>query len=302
MPPAAWAGLPQWRILETGFGLGLNFLAAWRAWKDDPQRPGMLHYYAVHGTPVSAAAIAGQSDELGAQWFGLTPGVHRLEFEAGRVLLTLFVGNLRDGLRQEPFYADAILLDAPADLHTLKAIARHSRRGTTLAIRTSADELRRDLAQCGFQFRQSEGVAEFDPAWEPRGQRPITTSKPGCCVVIGAGLAGAAAAASLARRGWRVTVLDAATSPASGASGVPVAMIAPHYSPDDNLLSRLSRSGVRATFLQAGQHLRAGVDWQADGVLEHRVGEPDRPLEAPPSAQPWTRAASHDEKASAGLA
>ena len=34
--PQAWAGRPQWRILETGFGLGLNFLAAWRAWKDDP--------------------------------------------------------------------------------------------------------------------------------------------------------------------------------------------------------------------------------------------------------------------------
>ena len=25
--PAAWAGQPQWRILETGFGFGLNFLA-----------------------------------------------------------------------------------------------------------------------------------------------------------------------------------------------------------------------------------------------------------------------------------
>ena len=25
--PQAWAGARQWRILETGFGMGLNFLA-----------------------------------------------------------------------------------------------------------------------------------------------------------------------------------------------------------------------------------------------------------------------------------
>ena len=42
--PAAWAGQPCWRILETGFGLGINFLAAWRAWKDDPHRPRLLHF------------------------------------------------------------------------------------------------------------------------------------------------------------------------------------------------------------------------------------------------------------------
>ncbi|MDB5945088.1 MAG: hypothetical protein JWQ33_114 [Ramlibacter sp.] len=43
----AWAGQPQWRILETSFGTGLNFLGAWRAWKDDPLRPRMLHFVAL---------------------------------------------------------------------------------------------------------------------------------------------------------------------------------------------------------------------------------------------------------------
>ena len=40
--PAAWASQPQWRILETGFGLGLNFLTTWQAWRDDPLRPACL--------------------------------------------------------------------------------------------------------------------------------------------------------------------------------------------------------------------------------------------------------------------
>ena len=35
--PAAWAATPRWRILETDFGLGLNFLATWAAWRADPQ-------------------------------------------------------------------------------------------------------------------------------------------------------------------------------------------------------------------------------------------------------------------------
>ena len=55
--PAAWAGQPQWRILETGFGLGLNFLAAWRAWKDDPRRPGLLHVVSIEAWPVGAEDI-----------------------------------------------------------------------------------------------------------------------------------------------------------------------------------------------------------------------------------------------------
>jgi len=31
---AAWQGRERFVILETGFGLGLNFLATWQAWKN----------------------------------------------------------------------------------------------------------------------------------------------------------------------------------------------------------------------------------------------------------------------------
>ena len=62
--PAAWAGQPQWRILETGFGLGLNFLAAWRAWKDDPQRPRILHFASVEAWPVGGRRPAAKRPAL----------------------------------------------------------------------------------------------------------------------------------------------------------------------------------------------------------------------------------------------
>jgi tRNA 5-methylaminomethyl-2-thiouridine biosynthesis bifunctional protein len=42
--------------------------------------------------------------------------------------------------------------------------------------------------------------------------------------------------------------------------------MAPHLSPDDNLLSRLSRAGIRITLQEAHASLRAGEDWEPSGV------------------------------------
>jgi tRNA 5-methylaminomethyl-2-thiouridine biosynthesis bifunctional protein len=121
--------------------------------------------------------------------------------------------------------------------------------------------------------------------------------------VIGAGLAGAAAAASMARRGWTVHVLDAARSPASGASGLPAGVLVPHSSPDDNLLSRLSRDGVRATLQQAQALLVPGEDFDVSGVLEHHVdGIAHRSASHPDDAAAvWNRPADASQKELAGL-
>jgi len=327
--PQAWAGQPQWRILETGFGLGLNFLAAWRAWKDDPARPRMLHFLSVEAWPVAAADLvhgAAAHPELGAlaqalaaQWIGLQPGVHRLAFDDGQVLLTLVVRDVRDALHEAAFTADSVFLDGfdpernPAmwDARTLKDVARHCRRGTTLATWTVAGEVRRELAQCGFAVDKAQGLppkrhclrAVFEPAWELKRQPAGRTAAAARCAVVGAGLAGAAAAASLARRGWQVTVLDQAGMPAAGASALPAGLLAPHHSPDDTLLSRLSRCGVRMTLQYAREFLPEGDDWRFTGVLEHRPGSTPRSLgQAPEAARVWTRDADAALKAQAGLA
>jgi tRNA 5-methylaminomethyl-2-thiouridine biosynthesis bifunctional protein len=297
--PGQWGGKAQWRILETGFGLGLNFLAAWRAWKDDAQRPGILHFVSVEAYPVAAEDILRGADrnteleslarELVAQWWSLTPGGHRLSFEGGRVLLTLHIRDVRDMLRSEPFTADSVFLDGfdprcnPRmwELETIKAAARHCRRGTRLATWSVSGDVRRALAECGFDVHKSDGLAPkrectqavFDPRWEPKGLRDGVAIQPADAIVIGAGLAGAAAANSLARRGWDVTVLDAAPTPAAGASALPIGLMAPHVSPDDNLLSRLTREGVRMTLHQARALLCEDEEWQPTDVLhvEHGV-------------------------------
>ncbi|WP_100412548.1 FAD-dependent 5-carboxymethylaminomethyl-2-thiouridine(34) oxidoreductase MnmC [Acidovorax sp. 69] len=299
--PGAWAGQPQWRILETGFGFGLNFLVTWAAWRADPQRPTLLHFVSTEAWPVGAddllrattahPELAPLAGALHRQWWGLLPGVHRLSFDEGRVLLTLCVGDTQNLLRQQSLTVDAVYLDGFSpqrnpeiwDLHTLKAVARCCRRGTRLATWTIARAVRDALAQCGFEVSRVPGVppkrdnlhATYNPHWETRTTRqPQTTTQPavpGTCIVIGGGIAGAATAASLARRGWQVVVLDQAAEPAAGASALPAGVFAPHVSPDDSVLSRLSRSGIRTTLQQAQGLLNEGVDWSHCGVLEHRT-------------------------------
>ena len=34
--PARWRVKRRFIVLETGFGMGINFLATWAAWRDDP--------------------------------------------------------------------------------------------------------------------------------------------------------------------------------------------------------------------------------------------------------------------------
>lgn len=335
--PAAWKGQPQWRILETGFGLGLNFLVTWQAWKADPDRPRMLHFVSTEAFPASADDVLRSAQahpdlvpfatELHSQLWGLLPGFHRLSFDEGRVLLTLCIGDAKAMLKQQQFEADSVYLDGFSpnknpdiwDIHTFKAVARCCRRGTRIATWTIARAVRDALAQAGFVVRKTPGIppkrdnlqGEYNPAWEPR--LPTGTSRtapvqPGKCVVVGSGLAGASVAASLARRGWQVVVLDEANAPAAGASGLPAGLLVPQVSPDDSLLSRLSRSGVRLTLQQCQTLLADKEDWGHTGVLQRVMpgAEKNLPIDLTQAwreaAADWSRMADAGELAAGGLA
>jgi tRNA 5-methylaminomethyl-2-thiouridine biosynthesis bifunctional protein len=288
----AWSGLPAWRTLNTHFGNGDHFLSLWQTWTQDPQAPRLLHYVALCATAPSLESLTlrgfensqwlGLIDALKEQWFDLSPGFHRLVLDEGRVLLTLCVGELSALMREQQFEADSIFLDIDAtepahtdvwNNWTVKTLARSCRRGTLINLSPSAAACRAGLEHGGFQFNGQSMWGVFDPRWplkKTRAAFKLDATAVGTCAVIGAGLAGASVAAALAKRGWQVTVLDAAPEPASGASGLPVGLVVPHVSKDDCAQSRLSRSGVRLMLQQARQLLRAGQDWAETGVLEQQ--------------------------------
>lgn len=93
-------------------------------------------------------------------------------------------------------------------------------------------------------------------------------------LVIGAGLAGAALCAALARRGWRVTLLDAASGPAQAASALPVGMLSPHVTRAPTPLSRLCELGVPDMRAELERLVPQGQGWQACEVdnLGHDPG------------------------------
>lgn len=93
-------------------------------------------------------------------------------------------------------------------------------------------------------------------------------------LVIGAGLAGAATCAALTRKGWRVTLLDAAAGPAQAASALPVGMLSPHVTRSPTPLSRLCDLGVAATRAELLRLVPQGAGWQTCEVdnLQHDPG------------------------------
>ncbi len=302
--PQAWRDQPAWRILDTDFHQGLRFLHTWHTWLADAQGPLRLHYvvFSPHAPRVDALLQTAATypelqvlaQALADECLDLSPGFHRLNLSQGHVLLTLCVGDTQALLREQQFAADCVFLDLPEAAAescrwTIKALTRCCHRGTRLATTSTSHDSQAPLAhpsrplavwlkQCGFETNTKEPSNQwsYNPSWtlkttrNPYLARAAQAAHPSDCVVIGAGLAGASAAAALARRGWQVQVLDAAATPAAGASGLPVGLMVPHVSADDNPRSQLSRSGIRLTVQQAKNLLRAGRDWAMSGVLEHR--------------------------------
>src|SRR5512139_1924078 len=76
--PQRWRGRRSFTILETGFGFGLSFLAAWQAWRDDPARCGRLHFVSIEKHPFQDSDLAvllekypqleSQATQLAARW------------------------------------------------------------------------------------------------------------------------------------------------------------------------------------------------------------------------------------------
>lgn len=205
-------------------------------------------------------------------------GLHTVVVEPGRLQLTLVVGSFARSLSELRLQAECIVLpDASwaaraGALATAKALTRCARRGARLQCHAGAStqELSALLRDTGW----AEGPPDqwtWSPPWTVK-----TTREPwrawarpaGTCAVVGAGIAGAAVAAALARRGWQVVVLDAAAAPAAGASGLPVGLAAPYATADDSPLARLTRSGVRHLLQYAQQFLVPGQDWHHSGAHE----------------------------------
>lgn len=108
-------------------------------------------------------------------------------------------------------------------------------------------------------------------------------------MVIGAGLAGCAAAWALARQGWRITLIDEHAAPAQGASGNPGGLFHSIVHGEDGMHARTHRAAAMRTAAVAAPMLAQGrfagacegllrLDTQTSAAqaesLTHRLGLP----------------------------
>jgi len=106
-------------------------------------------------------------------------------------------------------------------------IAALSARDTTLATYTAVGEVRRSLENAGFDMRKVDQMPiklhSLAGVFEPKGMPDFFA--PSQVQVIGAGIAGASAARSLAERGIKVTLAEPSSRIASHASRIPAAVM-----------------------------------------------------------------------------
>lgn len=116
-----------------------------------------------------------------------------------------------------------------------------------------------------------EGVEEFNQPSELSKQKSTKSSNEQCAVVVGGGLAGASTAYALAKRGWKVTVIEK-NSIASGASGNSQGVLYAKLSADSSSHGAFYLAGYLYS-LNLLNHQLDGVDWQSCGVLQLALSE-----------------------------
>lgn len=174
-------------IGETGFGTGLNFLAAWQLWQQTAHQEAHLHFVSVEKHPLtyndlerSLSAwpeLADYAGQLLAHYPTLTAGYHLLKFDHGRISLHLLLGDGIEGFEQlrsndHPQWMaqnhntiDAWFLDgfSPAKNPELwndrlyALMADLSGPTTTLATFTAVGTVRRGLSLQGFEIQKDKG-------------------------------------------------------------------------------------------------------------------------------------------------
>lgn len=277
-------------IAETGFGNGLGFLASWRLWQQSNRHPhACLHFISVERDPLPrdelarALALWPNFSSLAAELVSSYPSIieapHRLVLDGGRVRLTLCFGDIRHVWKDLDFFADAWFLDdlAPEinvnvwNEEAIGMVASHSGPGTSVTALSADTQTEELLSEAGFQMsRASESAIEAGvltgeiPSLTPAGEDYSTQTE--SVGIVGAGIAGSLMAANLASRGFRVTLVDSASSIASGASGNRQGALYVKLGVDYNDQTRLALSSL--LFSQRFYRHFEGNGWHPTGLLQ----------------------------------
>ncbi len=215
---AHWRGRQHFTVFASDYGNGHAFRALAAAWQADPARSHRLHFLAIAA--------------------GGLPGFERVLQDDARITLGLLHSPLAAALSQLDAQFDAVYLRREEGADCARALAKLCVPGTLLRIDTPTQEQGDAFAALGFEFTQP-GQAVFESRKPVRARASVADRR---AIVLGAGLAGAAACERLCARGWQVTLVERHAQAATEASGNHAGISMPLLSKDDNIPTRLSRA------------------------------------------------------------
>lgn len=212
-----WRGRARYTVFDSDHGDGSRFAALVETWRADPQRPAHLHVVALTDS--------------------LQPGFHRIPQDDSNVTLDLVSAPLEAALAELNAHPDFIRLHGVQGTDFVRPLARLTALGARLEAQGLDSEQRAALAAQGFAFDGD------DATFSTRKPRLPSTPEPDRrALVLGAGVAGCAAAARLCARGWQVTLIERHPQVAMEASGNLAGIFMPLLSRDDNIPTRLTRA------------------------------------------------------------
>ncbi len=322
--PERWESFsqPRFTIAETGFGTGLNFLAAWQQFDafrtQHPQASlKQLHFISFEKYPISIGdlikahaawpELAQYAQQLQDIYPIAIPECHRLILADGMITLDLWFGDIHDSLpkiaNNQDGIIDAWFLDgfAPSKNQDMwnddlfNGMASMTKQHGTCATFTAAGFVRRGLIEAGFDMKKVKGFGikremiagtlrsqaitssqtrSNIPPWFARQpalniKQTMTEADPnlsdlGNIAIIGGGIASAALAQALHRRGLTVTLYCEDEETALGASGNKQGALYPLIAEPESPLNRFFAPAflyARQFVQQAAQNIEFDYDF-----------------------------------------
>lgn len=310
---------PHFVIAETAFGTGLNFLNAWQCFNDRIARQQVqnqldigvkrLHFISFEKHPLKLANLSQLlqawpsfqplSEELLAQYPINLEGCHRLEFNNGRVILDLYLGDVLNSISTMSYpqsgIVDAWFLDGfdpnknPDIYQTslFNALVDISKTNATLTTHTDAESVRKGLIDAGFSMQKTKGFSKKQnilfaklkqanssqsaPAYFNQDKSTLKN-----VAVIGGGIASSCILYSLAKRGIASQLFCQDEKPAMGASHNVQGAIYPHLQAKNSPHSELFAHSFLYAKRLYNNLLSSGFNFDYDwcGVLQHAVKKP----------------------------
>jgi tRNA 5-methylaminomethyl-2-thiouridine biosynthesis bifunctional protein len=169
---------PEFTIIETGFGTGLNFFCAIQNFIKHAPASASCRFISIERYPLRVEDLikANQSwpmfselaTQLHAPYTKLKDGLNTFHLCQNRTQLDLWIGDVSECLPQIQTIADAWFLDgfSPAKNSDMWSevlfaeIAKLSKSDTTFATFTSAGQVRRQLESVGFAASKAAGFGK----------------------------------------------------------------------------------------------------------------------------------------------